>query len=309
LGKKKAPERDATKLIGAQTSANQASQKANALAGQQTNTFGSVTANLDDKGNVVGQTQDLNPLLGGAANDVLGTTAGYTGFLPQQQFTTAGAIQNQGGGVPVGQALFDRGMTYMRPQFEQQSRDMQTNLLNRGLPIGSEAWSDATSNLADSQNRALVDLSSRATLATPGEEQRLIGNELMQRNQGAADIRQNLGLLGSMQSLAPQFGGTATQAPVDAMGAYDREFQAKQKAVEQHNAGIGNAIKMGVGLLTAPVTGGLSAGLLGALGGSTALAAPTLLGTGINVAANMFNQPPAGYGSSWEAHTLYKPGG
>jgi len=163
--------------------------------------------------------------------------------------------------------------------------------------------------LADSQNRALVDLSSRATLATPSEEQRLIGNELMQRNQGAADIGQNLGLLGSMQSLAPQFGGTALQAPVDAMGAYDREFQAKQQAAQQHNAGIGNAIKMGVGLLAAPLTGGLSAGLLGGLGASTALAAPTLLGTGMNVAANMFNQPPAGYGSSWAPHTMYTPGG
>ncbi|TXH47561.1 MAG: hypothetical protein E6Q97_26895 [Desulfurellales bacterium] len=260
MGKKSAPKYDAGAAIAAQTSSNQTAQNANAVAGQKYGPYGQVTTVKDDKGNVAGQQQTLAATLQGAAGNLMDATGEMSSYLPVQPFKLADVPD----GVQVGKALYDQGMNYMQPQFQQQRDELGVTLRNRGLPLGSEAEGRATGNLMDQQNRAMTDLAMRATLATPAEQQRQIQNALLERGQVGSDISTNLGLMAGIGGLAPQYSGTSTQPPVNATAAYNNQYQSELAAYNAKQQGINNLIKLGVGTAFAPMTGGTSLAGMGA---------------------------------------------
>lgn len=52
-------------------------------------------------------------------------------------------------------AVYQSFLDKTTPQFERQTSDLQSSLLNQGLSVGSEAYQRAMSDLQDSQNQAL----------------------------------------------------------------------------------------------------------------------------------------------------------
>lgn len=235
-----------------------------------------------------GQTQTFSDPLNTASTNVQGGVANASTWTPQSQFK----LSDVPNGLPLADATFTQGMTYMRPEFDRQDKNLEVRMSERGLPIGSEAWNDANAVQSDSQNRAVTDLTQRALLMTPAEEQRQIGNALTERSQGYADVNSGLGLLSGMGGLLPQAQSLTPQTPVNAMGAYDQQYQSEAAAYKAKQDGIQNAVKMGVGLMTAPMTGGTS-----------------LAGMGMS---RMFNTPGGGYtttGSMGPAYEAYTPAG
>lgn len=53
------------------------------------------------------------------------------------------------------QATYNAYMDYLQPQFERQTADYATMLQNKGLPVGSEAYERAMSDLQDRQNASV----------------------------------------------------------------------------------------------------------------------------------------------------------
>lgn len=72
--------------------------------------------------------------------------------LPEYQFSVDGSDAAQ---QRVEQATYNAYVDKLQPQFAQQTADMQTNLINQGIGIGSEAYQRAMSDLQNTQNNAL----------------------------------------------------------------------------------------------------------------------------------------------------------
>lgn len=257
MGKGSAPKYDAGAAVASQTASNNAATKTNAAAAGKTNTFGSANYTFDANGMPTGQVQTLSDPLNAASGNIQGSVENASSWTPQNQFR----LSDVPNGLPLADATFKQGMTYMQPEFDRQNKGLEVRMAERGLPVGSEGWRDANSVQQDSQNRAVTDLTQRSLLMTPAEEQRQIGNALTERNQGYADVNSGLGLLSGMGGLMPQAGAINQQTPVNAMGAYDQQYQSQKAAYDAKQQGMQNAVKMGVGLMAAPFTGGASLGL------------------------------------------------
>lgn len=265
MSKGKAPKFDAGAAIASQTAANNTATKTNAKAAGVTGPYGSASYTFDADGMPTGQVRNFSEPLNVASTNVQGDVAGASGWLPQQRFD----LDQVGSGRDYGNAVFDQSMAYAQPYLDRRRSQADEQLYNRGLRPGDEAYAAGMDPVMDAESRFLADAASKATLAGYDQRQREIGNELTERNQGYADVNSGIGLLSGLGGLLPQAQPINQQTPVNAMGAYEQQFRADQAAYQQKQAGLQNALKLGVGLLTAPMTGGTSLmGMgLGALGG------------------------------------------
>lgn len=74
-------------------------------------------------------------------------------------------------------ATFNRGKALLDPGFKQDRRDLMQQLADQGLPIGSEAYTQALDRLDQSQGKQLVDLS-QASIATAEAQRQQRFNEI-----------------------------------------------------------------------------------------------------------------------------------
>lgn len=277
MSKGKKPTYDASAATAAQASANNTATSNNAKAANTTGPFGSATTQLDANGMPIGQTRALSEPLQGAGNNVQGAVQQSSSWLPGQKFS----LSDVPDGMDIAGATYKQGMTYLQPEFDRQNKTHEVRMSERGLPIGSEAWSDSTAVLGDTQGRQMTDLAMRSILATPAEQQRQIGNALLERDQGYKDTSQGISLLSAMNGLAPQNTPIAQQTGVDAATAYGNQYKSEADAYAAKQAGIQNALKTGIGLATMPFAGPMGMG-------------SSLLGMGLSKAGNMFNTPGDG---------------
>ena len=96
-----------------------------------------------------------------------------TSQLPDLQQFLNQAGTGQGSRDEVEQATFDRMHRMVAPQFQQQREQMKQNLVNRGIPIGSQAYNDAMNRMEQEQNRAMENFALTATQAGGAEQSRL----------------------------------------------------------------------------------------------------------------------------------------
>ncbi|MBO6088432.1 hypothetical protein J6P92_08835 [bacterium] len=73
-------------------------------------------------------------------------------MLPEYQF---GVDYSDEARKRAEDATYQSYVDKLVPQYRQQMSDLQTNLVNQGIPVGSEAYLRATGNLQNSQNEAL----------------------------------------------------------------------------------------------------------------------------------------------------------
>ncbi len=84
----------------------------------------------------------------------------------------------------VENALYDRSARRLDDQFSRREEDQRSQLLNRGLREGTEAYANAERDLNESRTDAYGDLRDRAVAAGGQEQSRLFSDALAARQQG-----------------------------------------------------------------------------------------------------------------------------
>lgn len=88
-------------------------------------------------------------------------------------------------------AVYQRALSLMQPQLDQQTRQTQQMLSDRGLPITGEAYTNEMNRLQSSQNDTLTRLAEDAVTQGAAEQSRLFGLDLTARQQGIGEQLQN----------------------------------------------------------------------------------------------------------------------
>jgi len=169
----------------------------------------------------------------------------------------------------VEQATYDRAINLLKPQFDRQERRLETGLANRGIPIGSEAYSDVRDQFDTSRDEALIAAANDAVRAGRTEDSRLFGISQAARQQGINElllqrtqpINELAAILqGSPATGQPQFGQQAQYqvAPADVVGptnlAYQGQLNAFNQSQANRNAGLGGLFGLGGAILGAPTS-------------------------------------------------------
>jgi hypothetical protein len=162
--------------------------------------------------------------LNGFAYDPAGENASampkYSGYTTQQQQFAGGVAGNNSQwsfGVPansqdtvnnyqanpqqwkdnVGDAIYNQGVRRMSDQWSQQGSDLNQDMANRGIAVGSEAWNRATGNLSRTQNDARANLADQAMTQSGAEAQRTLtmgmGADAQEYSQGVNAFQANMG--------------------------------------------------------------------------------------------------------------------
>jgi len=142
----------------------------------------------------------------------------------------------------VEDALYGRATSRLDPQFEQQQRQLETSLANKGIAIGSEAWNRAMDQFSRARNDAYAGARSDAISGGGAEQSRLFGLDLGARQQGITEAltrrNQPLNELSAILSggsvATPQFApaGAASVAPVDYTSLVNNKYQTQAQAAQ-----------------------------------------------------------------------------
>ena len=173
-------------------------------------------------------TNTLNTTYGQQLQGVLGTLFGGTNADKQAADSVFSAFSDR-----------------YEPIFERQTDNLQDRLVNQGIPVGSEAYSRAMNDLAQTQNDAYQQAAYQSVQA--GQQAR--NNE----------IQNSLGIFSAFNPLSG-YTGTSAQGST---GIYDNYYQGQLNA---YNANKANAQAGALGLLNGITAGANAAsGLLGSL--------------------------------------------
>lgn len=244
MGKQKAPAPpDPKEVSAAQTGTNVSTAIANALM-QNVNQIGADGSSLTY--NQTGSSDFTDPYTGlktaipqftatqklsAPAQSIFDTTQGA-----QQNMATAG--KNLSGNVAslysqpwnadtsaIERRLFDLGSKTLDPKFAQQRSDLQTQLSNQGIKLGSDAYTRAVSDLGNTQDSAYNDLALRGRGQAFGELQ-------AQRNQPLNELS---ALLSGSQVSMPNYNPNTPQAipTTDNAGLINQNYQQKLAAWQQ----------------------------------------------------------------------------
>ena len=164
----------------------------------------------------------------------------------------------------VTKSVFDRQLGLLQPEFTRQREDLAQNLANRGIPIGSEAYNQATNRLDTQQSEQTQRLAQAADVAGGAEASRTFGMTLQARNQAIADqlranelnnmarsaqLNERIGLRGQQfNELAALLGGPQIVQPtffapsaVNTLGANQLATSGANNAYNQAMANYGSA--------------------------------------------------------------------
>ena len=164
----------------------------------------------------------------------------------------------------VTKSVFDRQLGLLQPEFTRQQEDLAQNLANRGIPIGSEAYNQATNRLDTQQSEQTQRLAQAADVAGGAEASRTFGMTLQARNQAIADqlranelnnmarsaqLNERIGLRGQQfNELAALLGGPQIVQPtffapsaVNTLGANQLAMSGANNAFNQGMANYGSA--------------------------------------------------------------------
>lgn len=165
-------------------------------------------------------------------------------------------------------ALYGRQTSRLDPQYQQQEQQLRSDLMNRGIVEGSDAWNQQMDQFQRGKNDAYQQ--ARDSSITGG------GNEEAQQLQMQLEARNNvLNALSSLrtgaQVQAPQFGQTPSGATVNPAPVAQSLYNNYQGALGQYGANVAssNATMGALGTAGAGVLGGLASS--GALTGLIAM--------------------------------------
>jgi len=255
--------------------------------------FGASTFQRDANGNPTGINTSLNAGLQSGANSIIGALGSQAGLLPTSAFNPN--VDASG----IRSAYQDNAMMAAQPEWARQDKQNEIRLSERGIPIGSEVWRDNANQVGETRNQYMRGAANDSYIAGANEEQRQYGNQLNEYQLPGQMAGQNLGLLNSINGLTPQAQQTTASATApNYTDLVNNKYNADMANYQNKQSGIGQLVGTGLGLLTAPMTGGLS---LGAAGGGLG---SSLLGMG---ARKLFNDgsPQDASNSKFNLNNLY----
>jgi hypothetical protein len=143
----------------------------------------------------------------------------------------------------VQDALYRRNTQYLDPQFAQQQKDLETQLITQGIPRGSEAFNREMDNFARQKQAAYADARDAAISAAGNEASRQFGLAQTARNQGISELQalrtfpQNelaALLQGAPAIQSPNFAPASPVgvSPTDVIGAYGLTQAANNAAYQ-----------------------------------------------------------------------------
>lgn len=175
-----------------------------------------------------------------ADSNTLNTTYG-----PQLQSVLGTLFGGTNADKQAADSVFSAFSDRYEPIFERQTDNLQDRLVNQGIPVGSEAYSRAMNDLAQTQNDAYQQAAYQSVQA--GQQAR--NNE----------IQNSLGIFSAFNPLSGYTGSSAQGST----GIYDNYYQSQLNA---YNANKANAQAGALGLLSGITAGANAAsGLLGSL--------------------------------------------
>lgn len=247
------PTKTANKQLGYNTGAAQSTINMNSL--DRSGPFGSATFTKDANGNVTGQNVTLSSALQGGADNAQSNFSSLTNNLPTAPINFDNSTVDN-----IVKSNYDAYSALQQPGRDQAQKQLTTQLSDRGIPIGSEVYNDAQGNL-DREN-SLADQNAAATFlnAAPGLQSQLDANTINQYNAPYTTAANSLGLLQGLNGLtsaAPQ-GSASIEAP-NYIGLVNNQYNAEMQKYQNEMNGINSLVSGGLGLLTAPLTGGVSA--------------------------------------------------
>jgi hypothetical protein len=253
------PTKTANAQLGYNTGAAQSTINMNSI--DHNGPFGSSTFTHDANGNVTGQNTSLSSALQSGANNTQNNFSALTGNLPTAPINfdnnTVGNIVNSN------MAAFS---ALQQPGRAQAQKNLDVTLSDRGIPIGSEVYNDAQGNLDRANSLADQQAASGFLNAAPGLQSQLDANTIGEYNAPYTTAGNALGLLGGLNGLvsaAPQ--GSAAVAAPNYAGLVENNFNQQNQQYQDQIGGLGSAVGAGLGLLTAPLTGGATGGLSNSL--------------------------------------------
>lgn len=137
-------------------------------------------------------TNYLNYLKGYNTSNVDNTLSNMTDFAKRASSGLNSLLGNYNFGAEASdearqraeQATYDKYMNYLTPQFQRQTEDYATMLQNKGLPVGSEAYERAMSDLQDRQNMATSQAAYQSVLAGQDAYSQSLNDQIASGNFG-----------------------------------------------------------------------------------------------------------------------------
>lgn len=141
----------------------------------------------------------------------------------------------------VADSIFNRAMSMLAPQIEQGEERLVSNLQNRGIPIGSEAWNDTYGAQTREVNDTISRLAMDADVAAGQEQSRLFGMDAAARQGSIAELVAAIGGGYNPMTNLPSGQGQ----PVNYSGLVSQNYQAELanwQAQQQARMGAAGAI-------------------------------------------------------------------
>ena len=206
--------------------------------------------------------------LGGAVNNAQNALASSLPTGPLN-LNFGDTVQN------AANAAYGAQTDFLNPQFQLQNKQLQTQLDSRGLPIGSEARTDAENQQANAHNLAYTQAANNAYGAGLAAEQQgytqAVGQQMLPYQElGSLSASNPTSSLLSQAPGAANLGTTSVQ-PTDVSGDVYKSYQDQMQAYNQNQTQLFGGL-LGLGQL------GLTPGLGGALGGAGTANNASLLG-------------------------------
>ena len=157
------PDKTAATDLKYRVKSQQEQAKLGAQQGNLYGPFGSSTTQVDANGLPIGQTASLDPSLQGSAGNLMGNLSSQTGLLP------SGAFDPNVDPSGIRSAYMDNAMLAAQPEWMRQDKLREVRMAERGLPIGSEAWGDAESQVGEQRNQYMRGAANDAYIAGTAE--------------------------------------------------------------------------------------------------------------------------------------------
>ena len=165
-------------------------------------------------------------------------------------------------------AVYQSFLEKATPQFEQQTDDLQTRLINQGLTPGSEAYQRAMNDLQENQNDALSQAAYQAVLQGQDAFSQSLADEINAGSYGNSAQQNYINLINSM--LANSVSGYENQQNIFSVGAGKSNLQYQQDKANAKGGllgGIAGAISGAASGSSLGPWGTAAGGLLGGWSG------------------------------------------
>lgn len=199
------------------TNYNQTGGYTDPKTGQFVPSFTETTSLAPQLQSILGGTETAANTLVPAANN-LATQAVGTTTTPLNVNQTANnatiAAGPQALDQPVAQAAYNASTQFLTPTFTQQQRDLQDQLSRQGIGIGNEGYSNAETQLQNTQNAALTGAANNAVVTGANQANNMFGLALQGQNQNLG--QQQLVQSNPLALLSAIYGGAS---PTTATGS------------------------------------------------------------------------------------------